>query len=59
MASFPAQLFGSSFHHHIVLVCAKTQGLNTQLAAVLDFFLDFQRKNDLDESTCLQLLRNF
>ena len=59
MASFPAQLFCSSFHHHIALVCAKTQGLNAHLVAVLDFFLDFQRKNGFNASTCLQLFRNF
>ena len=59
MASFPAQLFCSSFHHHIAFVCAKTQGLNAHFAPVLGFFLDFQRKNGLDESTCLQLPRNF
>ena len=59
MASFPAQLFCSSFHHHIARVCAKTQGPNAHLAPVLDFFLDFQRKNGLKGGTCLQLLHNF
>ena len=59
MASFPAQPFCSSFYHHIALVCAKTQGPNAHLAPVLEFLLDFQRKNGLNEVTCVQLFRNF
>ena len=58
MASFPAQLFCSSFHHHIARVCAKTQGPNAHLAPVLEFLLDFQCKNSLNEVTCLQWKRN-
>ena len=58
MASFPAQPFCSSFYHHIALVCAKTQGPNAHLAPVLEFLLDFQCKNSLNEVTCLQWKRN-
>ena len=50
MASFPAQLFCSNFHHHIALVYAKTQGPNTYPAPVVDFFLDFERKKTLEDS---------
>ena len=55
----PNYLICSSFHHHIALVCAKTQGPNAYLAFVLEFLLDFQHKNGLNEVTCLQLFRNF
>ena len=48
MASFPAQLFCSSFYHHIALVCAKTQGPNAHLALVLDFFLGFSAQKWLE-----------
>ena len=58
MANLLAQLFSRSFHHHIALVCAKTQGPNAHLAPVLEFLLDFHCKNGLNEVTCLQLLRN-
>ena len=58
MGNLLAQLFSRGFHHHIARVCAKTQGPNAHLAPVLEFFLDFQRKNSLKESTCLQLFRN-
>ena len=59
MASLLAQLFGRGFHHHNALVCAKTQSPNAYLAFVLEFLLDFQHKNGLNEVTCLQLFRNF
>ena len=58
MGNLLAQLFSRGFHHHIARVCAKTQGPNAHLAPVLEFLLDFQRKNTLNEATCLQLLRN-
>ena len=58
MANLLAQLFSRGFHHHIALVCAKTQGPNAHLAPVLEFLLDFQCKNSLNEVTCLQLFRN-
>ena len=50
--------FCSSLHHCIALVYAKTQGPNAHLAPVLEFLLDFQCKNSLNEVTCLQLFRN-
>ena len=59
MASLLAQPFGRGFHHHNALVCAKTQSPNAYLAFVLEFLLDFQHKNGLNEVTCLQLFRNF
>ena len=48
MANLLAQLFGRGFHHHIALVCAKTQGPNAHLALVLDFFLGFSAQKWLE-----------